>query len=171
MAAFWVLFFQNKLTSSISINCLSWSGHIFDMTCPYLSNTVIKWVKLLDPISSSVCTTTLMVTPSPWIGYTLSSTHTIISRAVCLPFTLFVSSAESACSSLLSLPSSILYLKFGPPLGGSNSSKAGAFSMLYTKNMKEKGTVNIKSCVVLVPNQTLHLLSSSSCNEIVFSLY
>jgi hypothetical protein len=35
-------------------------------------------------------------------------------------------------------------LKFGPPFGGSNSSKPGAFSMLYTNIMKGTiGNINI----------------------------
>lgn len=132
MAVIWALFFQYELTSAISMTCLSWSGQIRANTWPYLSKTVIKWVKLLEPISRRVCTTTLRVMSQPWLGNTLSSTHEIISRAVCLAFTLLLSSADRACCSVFSLPSSMLYIKFGLPFGGSNSSKADAFSMLYS---------------------------------------
>jgi hypothetical protein len=86
-------------------------------------------------MSRRVCTTTVSVTSIPWTGNRLSSIHKIISRADALPFTMLLRAAESACGSFPSLLSSTLNLKFGAPLGGSNSSRPGALSILLKQKI------------------------------------
>lgn len=93
--------------------------------------------KAFEHMSRRVWTITPSVISKPWASITFSSIHEITSRIVCLSFTMPLSSTESACS-VPSPPSLPLYLKFGTPFGGSNSSKAGAFSMLYADKIQWK---------------------------------